>query len=170
MTTVPNSSPQNPFRFIALLRLIVAAKSEALWGLQSTAFSTGQGDFSAIFPRTTLQAASTLVGSSLQKIYDESVRSRGIYHLFRLPAFWDARIHQESLALVDTLTTEQMTAPEFSLLGPLQFHETDSVSDGPTDLGTIELHFQNDLTRLSALYQAAFSGNKKCIPFFKLRK
>ena len=156
MTTKEPAIQEAPSVSLAVLRIAVAASVQARFGNLGQSLSTGQADLSYLFPRTKLLAATKLAAASLALIYDEKVRSRGVYHLYRLPAFWESRIHQETIALSESLTSEDFSQENefgFSLLSKILEQSKATPSEGPVDLKTLSLDQSKDLARLVGSYQ-----------------
>ncbi len=131
----------------------------------------GQTDLSCVFPRTSIQAAIQHAAAVARSEYDDKVRAKGVYHLFRLPTYWEAQIHRATmdgisdseLATAGTVDSAYGLFPELprpqNLIPPPQ---------GPVDLREIDLTSPRDLANLASQYLSALGARQSVIPFFRL--
>ena len=162
-------------RDLALLRFAVL-KSLEKQGLETTSngLSTqGQTDLDFIFPRTTILAAVSHAIAVARDEHDSKVRSHGVYHLFRLPTFWEAQIHQAAGEAYQnpTLAAAETTGDLFQLLADLPaLPSVAPPPQGSVDLGEIDLTNPDDLAKLAGTYRSALGVNNYVIPYFRLPK
>jgi hypothetical protein len=158
---------------LAILRLVVLKISELNQiGMTSKGLSTqGQADLSFIFPRTSALAAVNHAASVARLEHDDKVRSRGVYHLFRLPNYWEGLIHR---AYLECLSPETLTAAESIDTAGILFSSLPDISmpnpppQGPVDLGEIDLTSTRQLANLAGQYFSALRSKHQVIPFFRL--
>jgi hypothetical protein len=160
---------------LATLRLAVL-KANELQGTGTTSKGLtrqGQADLDYVFPRTAMLAAWTHSAAVARQEHDEKVRSRGVYHLFRLPMFWEAQIHAASREVLEQETARAAETVEqlFSLLTDLPTLSSGGPpSQGAVDLGELDLGNLQDLARLASTYFGACASNQRVTPFFRLRQ
>jgi hypothetical protein len=158
---------------LAILRLVVLKINELNQiGTTSKGLSPqGQADLSYIFPRTSALAAVNHASTVARLEHDDKVRSRGVYHLFRLPTYWEELIHRASL---ECQTHEIMTAAEsidsaaHLFLGLPDPVEPSPSPQGPVDLGVIDLTSSRHLANLVGQYFSALRSKHQVIPFFRI--
>ena len=158
---------------LAILRLIVLKISESNQiGTTSKGLATqGQADLSYIFPRTSALAAVNHAATVARLEHDEKVRSRGVYHLFRLPTYWEGLIHRASLECLspETLAAAESIETAASLFSGLPDLAMPSPPpQGPVDLGGIDLTSTRHLANLAGQYFSALRSKQQVIPFFRL--
>lgn len=158
---------------LAKLRLIGLKISELhQLGTSSNGFSSqGQADLSYIFPRTSLVAAANHAAAVARFEHDEKVRARGVYHLFRLPTYWEGLIHR---AIMEGFSDSEMVAAESIDSAASLFSGLPELSmpnpplQGPVDLGEIDLTSPRHLATLAGHYLSALRAKQYVIPFFRL--
>ncbi len=161
-------------RNLATLRLISLKISELnQLGTSSTGFSTqGQTDLAFIFPRAATLAAANHAAAVTRLEHDDKVRARGVYHLFRLPTYWEGLIHR---AWTDGFSDSELSAAgaldtASSLFSGLPELPTPSPApQGPVDLGEIDLTSPRHLANLAGHYFSALRAKQYVIPFFRLK-
>jgi hypothetical protein len=160
-------------RNLATLRLIILKISELQQiGTRSTGFSTqGHTDLSFIFPRTATLAAANHAAAVARLEHDDKVRARGVYHLFRLPTYWEGLIHRawtEGFSASELTTAESPDTAPSLLKGLPDLHMTSPPPQGPVDLGKIDLTSPRHLATLAGHYLSALRAKQSVIPFFRL--
>jgi hypothetical protein len=160
---------------LAALRFVVL-KANELQGTGTTSKGLtrqGQADLDYVFPRTAMLAALTHSAAVARQEHDDKVRSRGVYHLFRLPMFWEAQIHVASREVLEQETARAAETVErlFSLLTDLPAMSSDGPpAQGAVDLGELDLGNLQDLARLASTYLGACASNQRVTPFFRLQQ
>lgn len=168
-----NTSTSVAARNLAILRVVILkiGELEQLGGGSKGLSTQGQADLSYVFPRSSMLAATNHAASVARLEHDEKVRSRGVYHLFRLPTYWEGLIHKAS---TEGFTTDEITAAgsvetAVSLFSELPELPLPSPSpQGPVDLGEIHLTSPRDLAILAGQYLAALRAKQYVIPYFRL--
>ena len=160
-------------RNLAKIRLIILKINELhqIGGNSKGLLTQGQADLSYVFPRTSLLAATNHAAAVARLEHDEKVRARGVYHLFRLPTYWEGLIHRAS--------TEGFSAAELAAAGSIETAATlfsylpelplpSPPPQGPVDLGEIHLTSPRHLANLAGHYFSALRAKQYVIPYFRL--
>ena len=166
-TTTTRTSAQK----LALLRYAVLLDLESKpYGIDSKGLgSSGQGDLQFIFHRTSRLAAITHAGKVAAQIFDGRVRDLGFYHLFRLPTFWEGRIHS-ALREPDGFLSSHSYDPT-ALLSEITSEGADpgKGAEGAVNLAELDLDSATDIKKLARAHANAIAAEKLVIPFFTLK-
>jgi hypothetical protein len=165
-----SSLTKSPVQKLSLLRYAVLLDlEEKPYGIDSKGLgSSGQGDLTFIFPRTARLAALTHAGRVAAQVFDSRIRDLGFYHLFRLPTYWEARIHS-ALREPDGFPEIESSRP-LDLLATVTGEEAEAGKgvEGATNLGALDLDSPNDIKKLARAHANAIAAGKLVIPFFTL--
>ena len=158
----------NHYQILARLRLSVLACGEGLpgkcWDSDGLG-KTGQTDLLAVFPRTSLVAATSHAAKLAQAHHDAVTRASGVFHLFRLPTDVEASIHHE---LMTTIPNDyDIKGKLWSELDDLPKSEAPA-QEGPVNLGEIKLTVAKDIGKIAHAYKSAFDAGQSVVPYFTL--
>lgn len=165
------SRSRSTVQSLALLRYAVLRDlEEKPYGIDSTGLGAGgQTDLRFIFPRTSRLAAITNASRVAGRIFDGRIRDLGFYHLFRLPTYWEARIHSVFKEADTLASAESSGVPE--ILGEITGDQADPAKseEGAMNLACLDLDAAKDIKKLANVHANAIAAGKLVVPYFTLK-
>jgi hypothetical protein len=158
-----------PAEELATLRYVVLLALEQKKTIESSGLSqAGQQDLQFIFPRTTKLAAISHAQTIAMRLFDERVRDRGYYHVFRFPTFWENQIH--SAFRKETLSGILESTNPLEILQAYSGTDSNAANakEGAHSLASLDLTDTTSIKTLRSIHADAIAAEKLVIPFFEL--
>jgi hypothetical protein len=155
------------------LRVLVAylgEKDQFNWWDTNFLSKTGQKFLEVNFPRSSFSAGVHSVTEAAKQLHDSRIGRGRVYHLFRLPAVIEEKLHNL------LLNSEPATLPSYLVSKEQAFVELRKMADstldapeGPVQVGTGKnILSEFAIGEIAKHYYAAFDSGKQTFPYFTL--
>jgi hypothetical protein len=158
-------------KHIALLRVAVGflgEQSSHKWWNCSFFDASGKTFLAPVFPRTHVRAQYQGVVSAAALVHDEHIGVGNVFHLFRLPEYFEQDIHvafdADIIDAIANLAKDTVSAMQF-LSGYAS--KDKKASPGPVKVGKLSLMRDSSIWKqITSLYLSSFEQKLNTYPFF----
>lgn len=171
MNVQPRPVTQRRIEDFVTLRTLVAylgERDQFNWWDCSFLNGTGRKFLAINYPKTALAAAVHAASDAACRMHDARIGKGRVFHLFRLPAMMERKIHRRALELGATEGALWLENKE-AAMGQLEKLATKpaSVPTGPIKAGAIAaLSAPATIGTLAGFYSNAFKSEQQTLPYF----
>jgi len=143
-------------------------KDQCRWWDTSFLGPTGQKYLSINFPRSAVAAGVNAVTEAARRLHDSRIGKGGVYHLFRMPAATEEKLHRQLLeappeSILPCFTDKENSLQKLKVL----FESGVSAPEGPVQVGTEKRILSSfAVEEIAKHYHDAFATGKQTFPYF----
>lgn len=155
------------------LRILVGylgEKDQGNWWDTSFLNKTGQKFLEINFPRSAFAAGVHSVTEAAKQLHDRRIGRGRVFHLFRLPATAEEKLHLELLNSDPSPFLKDIASSDQALIALKQLAgSTLDAPEGPVQVGTSKkLLSEFAIEEMAKHYLDAFSSGKQTFPYFNM--